>query len=245
MCTDDTSTWNDSTLYDRVIHDNISRFACDCLLVMRYVVENLEANDQSYDAGNTQSIRQLIEDFLIKILGGPMKRAKKEVGLVESSAIAKLSRSLNIPKRKSGLQYSIRTNLELMVTNLNNCGTYGRGIYSINPQLIEKVFASFASQLEDALEAHLTQRTGPVAEDTSLIDAFSSLSMETERNGSSVQPHLATAENVAMQIKLQRPSGFMTEPIQSRSTTTRGCFHCRNSGHFVNNCPQIKCYRCM
>jgi hypothetical protein len=216
---------------------------------MRYVVENLEANDRPCDARNARSIhrfiRQPIEEFLIEILGEPMRKAKKEVGLVGSSAIAKLSRSLNIPKRKSGLQYRIRINLELMVTNLNNCGTYERGIYSINPQLVEKVFSSFASQLEDALEDHLTQRTEPVAEDMSLVAAFSSLRMNTERNGSSAQTLLANTENVAMQIKLQKPSVFTTTPIQCRSTTTSGCFACGNPGHFRNNCPQTKCYRCM
>jgi hypothetical protein len=73
MCSDEPATLSDVELYNRVVRDNISQLACDCLLIMAFIVDNSEGDNQSAqrDARSlARPIRKLVLEFLIDTVKG-------------------------------------------------------------------------------------------------------------------------------------------------------------------------------
>ena len=234
-----------------MIHDNISRLACDCLLVMAIVVKNSGTDNRSSRARDARSvarsIRQLVFNFLIDILEGPLQKTKKVVGLVESSAIERLSRSLRIPTGNFSLQYSLKSNLLTVMKNLSDSFIYeSTKVHSTDLQLVEKAFSFFTHQLEHSLEQHLKSTTLPKIEDIPIIAELSSLSLDDKQYMISMQTRPASsAISRTRQLSPQKQPVLTVAPSISRSTVSSVCFQCKQSGHFKAKCPQVRCYRCV
>ena len=251
MCSDDATILSDGELYNRVSCDNISRLACDCLLVMTFVTENLGADDRLSPAREARSIarsiRQSVHDFLIDTLEGPLQIVKKETGLVAKSATERLSRSLKIPRGKSGLQYFLKTDLQTMMRNLSNSFIYESSkAYSTNLQLVEMAFSSFANQLEHVLEQHLVATNVPDTEDTSFIAKLSSMKLDIKQDNISMQtrPASSAIDRTRQHSPQQQPVDTLGASL-SHTAISRLCFQCKQPGHFKDQCPQTRCYRCV
>ena len=251
MCSDDAATLSDGELYNRVSCDNISRLACDCLLVMTFLIENLKADDRLSSARDARSIarsiRQSVLDFLVDTLEGPLQIVKKERGLVAKSTIERLSRSLKIPRGKSGLQYFLKTDLQTMMSNLSNSFIYESSkSYSTDLQLVETAFSSFANQLELVLEQHLIATTIPETEDTSLIAKLSSTKLDNKQDNISIRTRPASsAIDRTRQHSAQKQPVDTVAAFLSQTARSSVCFQCEQPGHFKDQCPQTRCYRCV
>jgi hypothetical protein len=245
MCSDEAATLSDMELYNRVVRDNISQLACDCLLVMAFIVDSSEGDNQSAqrDARSlARPIRKLVLKFLIDTVKEPLKTVKKQTGLFESSAIEGLSLSLKIPRAKFGLDYSLKTHLQNMIRELSNSFIYESSKhYSRDLQSVEKAFSSFANELEHALAQHLVATTIPEIEDTSLIDQLSSLEIDTKPDNVSLETRPFSTINGTRQ--LSRPVVTVAASLP-QNTIPRVCFQCKQPGHFKDKCPQTRCYRC-
>ena len=244
MCSDDAAT-TDTELYNRVVHDNISRLACDCLLALAFIVESSKWGNESAqrDARSLKrTIHKLVSEFLIQIVKGPLKMVKKQTGLVESSAIESLLQSLKIPRAKLGLDYSLKTHVQNMIKELNNAFIYKSSKSpSMNLQSVEKAFSSFANKLEDALAQHLVVTTIAESEDTSEIDQISSLEISHKRDNISLETRPFSNINKTSQPSPPAVTASVSLP---QSITSRSCFQCGQPGHFRDKCPQTHCYRC-
>ena len=255
MCSNDAATLSDRDLYNRVIGDNISRLACDCLLVMTFVVQSWRADDPLPDARNARNARsvarpipQSIIDFPESTLEGPLQTIKERTGFVEDSALERLSRLLRIPTRRDGLQYSLKTSLQTLMTNLSKSFIYkGSKYYSTNFQLIKKAFSSFAHQLEHAFEQHMVANSIQENKDIScLASRLSSVELDTKQDNASVQSRAtSSAIDRARQLSPQKQPVVTVAATLTQTAITRGCFQCQQPGHFKDQCPQIRCYRCV
>ena len=251
MCSANAALLSDRELYNRMTCNNVSRLACDCLLVMKIVVENPKADDHFSHARDVRdvarSIRPLVHNFLLDTVEGPLQTVRKEVGLLDSSSIERLSWSLRFPREKCGLQYNLKTNLQTLLRNLSNSFIYESSkFYSTNLQLVEIVFSSFAAQHEDALEQHLVATTIRESEDASFITKLSSLKIDINRDNVSVQTRsVSSAIYRPRQFSPPQKPVLTAAPSFSQSNMPRLCFQCHQPGHFKDRCPQTQCYQCM
>lgn len=232
MCSEYAASLSDSELYSYVIGDNISRLACDCLLVMTFIVENREAVHRPIDARKARDIARSIE---------------REKRIFEGFTNETLSQSLKLPRRKFGLQYNLRASLKTLVKDLNDSFIHrGKKTNSPNLQLVEKAFYSFATQLECALEQHLDTTTVPDAEDTSLIAGLSSLKIAITSDKVSVKTRsVSPFIDETKQLSPQKQPVVTIAASSSQGPVLRVCFQCKQPGHFKDKCPQTKCYRCV